>query len=105
MSKKRVWFGARTLTPLTMVSFDRRGEIFKSFDGAFPLHDIAGKQVRDGEHTYWSWTRVHAFNVQTNRMTRLEQVLEISGGRRLRINDQSLYNKFLTVSALRRLGD
>ncbi|MCY4214804.1 MAG: DUF1329 domain-containing protein [Gammaproteobacteria bacterium] len=105
VSRKRVWFDARTLTPLTMVSFDRRGEIFKSFDGAFSLYDIGGRQVLDGARPYWSWTRVHAFNVQTNRMTRLEQVREISGGYRMRVNDPSLYNKFLTVSALRRLGD
>lgn len=105
VSKKRVWFDARTLTPLAMVSYDRRGKIFKSFDGAFSLYDRGGKQVMEGKHPYWSWTRVHAFNVQTNRMTRLEQVRQISGGYRMRVNDQSLYNRFLTVSALRRLGD
>ena len=105
VSKKRVWFDARTLTPLAMVSYDRRGEIFKSFDGAFSLYDLGGKQVPNGNHPYWSWTRVHAFNVQTNRMTRLAQVEEISRGYKMRVNDQSLYNKFLTVSALRRLGD
>ena len=59
----------------------------------------------DGNHPYWSWTWVHAFNVQTNHMTRLEQVQEISGGHRIWVNDPSLYNKILTVSALRRLGD
>ena len=105
VSKKRVWFDARTLTPLAMVSYDRRGEIFKSFDGAFSLYDLGGKQVSEGDHPYWSWTRLHAFNVQTNRMTRLEQVQKISGGYRMRVNDESLYNRFLTVSALRRLGD
>jgi hypothetical protein len=105
VSKKRVWFDARTLTPLTMVSYDRRGEIFKSFDGAFSLYERDGKQIDDGAHPYWSWTRVHAFNVQTNRMTRLQQVHKISGGYKMRVNDPSLYDRFLTVSALRRLGD
>ncbi len=105
VSKKRVWFDARTLTPLAMVSYDRRGEIFKSFDGAFSLYDLAGKQVSEGTHPYWSWTRVHAFNVQTNRMTRLEQVREISGGYKMRVNEQGIFDRFLTVSALRRLGD
>ena len=37
ISKKRVWFDARTLLPLSMVSYDRRGEIYRSFDGAFSL--------------------------------------------------------------------
>jgi len=48
---------------------------------------------------------VHAFNVQTNHMTRLEQVQEISGSHRIPVNDQSLYNKILRVSALWQLGD
>ena len=38
----------------------------------------------DGEHPYWSWTRVHAHDVQTNRVTRLEQVKEVVGGTDLR---------------------
>ena len=46
----------------------------------------------------------HPF-VQTNRMTRLEQVREISGGYKMRVNEQGIFNRFLTVSALRRLGD
>ena len=86
------------------ISYDRRGEIFKSFDGAFSLYDKGGKQVSEGAHPYWSWTRVHAFNVQTNRMTRLEQVQKVSGGYRMQVNEPKLYDRFLTVSALRRLG-
>ena len=105
VSRKRVWFDARTLTPLTMVSFDRRGEMFKSFDGAFSVYESGDKRVADGSNPYWSWTRVHAFNVQTNRMTRLEQAREVSGGYRMVVNDPDLYDRYLTVSALRRLGD
>ena len=105
VSKKRVWFDARTLTPLAMVSYDRRGDVFKSFDGAFSLYDDGKNRVMDGTNPYWSWTRVHAFDVQTNRMTRLAQVREVSGGYTMRVNDASIFDKFLTVSALRRLGD
>ena len=105
VSKKRVWFDARTLTPLAMVSYDRRGEIFKSFDGAFSVYERGSARVADGPNPYWSWTRVHAFNVQTNRMTRLEQVRRISSGYEMQVNDPALFNRFLTTSALRRLGD
>ena len=105
VSKKRVWFDARTLTPMAMVSYDRRGEIFKSFDAAFSIYQNGERAVSEGDNPYWSWTRVHAFNVQTNRMTRLEQVREVSGGYKMVVNDDSLYDRFLTVSALRRLGD
>jgi hypothetical protein len=90
---------------MAMVSYDRRGEIFKSFDAAFSIYQNGERVVSEGNNPYWSWTRVHAFNVQTNRMTRLEQVRQVSGGYEMVVNDDSLYDRFLTVSALRRLGD
>ena len=104
VSKKRVWFDARTLLPLTMVSYDRRGEIYRSFDGAFSVYEDGDNKVMDGKHPYWSWTRVHAHDVQTNRMTRLEQVQEVSGGYRTQVNVDGVYDRFLTQAALRRLG-
>jgi hypothetical protein len=58
----------------------------------------------DGKHPYWSWTRLHAHNVQTNRITRMEQVREVTGGYKTTVNEQKLYDRFLTRTALRRLG-
>ena len=104
ISKKRVWFDARTLAPLMMVSYDRRGEIFRSFDGAGSLYTDGKNTVYDGKHPYASWTRVHAHNIQTNRMTRLEQVKRISGGYETKVNTDDLYDKYLTQAAIRRLG-
>lgn len=104
VSRKRVWFDARTLLPLSMVSFDRQGNVFRSFDGAFSLYTDGTHSVMDGAHPYWSWTRVHAHDVQTNRITRLQQVREIAGGYRTTVNDPGVYEKYLTQSALQRLG-
>lgn len=104
VGKKRVWFDARTLLPLSMVSFDRRGEIFRSFDGAYSLYEHGDKKVMDGAHPYWSWTRVHAHDIQTNRITRLEQVADVGGGNRMRVNDPAMYEKYLTRNSMTRLG-
>ena len=105
ISKKRVWFDARTGLPLGMVTYDRRGEMFKSFDGAYSLYDNKGKQVMDGKHPYWSWVHVHAHDVQSNRMSRLKQVQEIAGGWKMFVNrDVKVFDEFLTTAALRRLG-
>lgn len=104
ISKKRVWFDARTLAPLMMVSYDRRGEMFRSFDGAASLYTDGENTVYDGKHPYASWTRVHAHNIQTNRMTRLEQVKSVAGGYETRVNTDDLYDKYLTQAAIRRLG-
>lgn len=104
VSKKRVWFDARTQLPIAMVSFDRRGEPYRSFDGAFSLYTQNGKSFMDGAHPYWSWAHVHAFNLQTGLMTRLEQVRSISGGFVTSVNDPGIYDRFLTNTALARLG-
>ena len=104
VSKKRVWFDARTMLPIGMVTFDRRGQPFHSFDGAYALYDSDGKTFMDGKHPYWSWSQVHAFDLQTQRMTRLEQVRQISGGYKTTVNDPGVYDQFLTRNALIKLG-
>ena len=104
VSKKRVWFDARTLLPISMVSFDRRGDIFRSFDGGFSLYEADNSVLMDGDHPYWSWTKVHAHNIQTNRLTRIEQVKKVAGGYETAVNDSMIYTRYMTVSALRRLG-
>ena len=104
VSKKRVWFDARTQLPISMVSYDRRGEPYRSFDGAYGLYEADGKSFMDGKHPYWSWGHVHAFDIQTGSMTRLEQVRTISGGHATRANDASIYDKYLTNAALMHLG-
>lgn len=104
ISKKRVWFDARTLLPLAMISYDRRGQPFRFFDGSYSVYDDGRGRVMDGRHPYWSWSTVHAYNVQTTRMTRIEQVREVAGGHGMKVNDQGIYEKYLTVAALQRLG-
>ncbi len=104
VSKKRVWFDARTGLPIAMVSYDRRGEPFRSFDGAYALYEDGDQRFMDGAHPYWSWAHVHAFDIQTGRMTRLEQVRAISGNHETCVNDAAIYDRYLTPAALMRLG-
>lgn len=104
VGKKRVWFDARTQLPIAMVSYDRRGEAFRSFDGAYGIYESGSKRVMDGAHPLWSWGHVHAFDLQTGRMTRLEQVRAIGGGHASSANDPAIYDRYLTRSALMRLG-
>ncbi len=105
ISKKRVWFDARTMLPVGMVTYDRRGEPFKSFDGCYSLYEDGDKKVDDFDgRPYWSWCNVHAHDVQSNRMTRLEQVKAVGGGYQMRVNDESMFEQYLTEAAIRRLG-
>jgi len=57
----------------------------------------------DGSQPYWSWCNVHAHNVQSDRMTRLVQVKNLRGYE-MKVNDPSIFDDFLTLQALRRMG-
>ncbi len=104
VSKKRMWFDARNQTLLGMVTYDRRGEPYRSFDGAYSLYEAGDKTVMDGQHPYWSWTQVIASDIQTGKVTRLEQVRELEGEHYSRPNDPDMYERYLTQQALQRLG-
>ena len=104
ISKKWVRFDLRTMLPVSMVSFDRRGQPFRSFDGAYSLYDDGTNKVMDGAHPYWSWSHIHAFNTQTRTMTRLEQRPRLDSGDVMRVNDPDIYDAYLTQSSLQRRG-
>ncbi|HSW12616.1 MAG TPA: DUF1329 domain-containing protein [Solimonas sp.] len=104
VSKKRVWFDARNQVVVGMVSYDRKGKPYRSFDGAYTLYESGSKRVMDGAHPYWSWTHVTASDIQTGRVTRLEQVRELEKVHRSGANQPDLYSKYLTQGALMKLG-
>ena len=104
VSKKRVWFDMRNMMPIGMVTYDRKGKIFRSFDGAYSVYESGDRAFMDGAHPYWSWTHVHSFDAQTRRMTRLEQVRQLQDGLETAVNDPATYERYLTRNALRRIG-
>ncbi len=104
VAKKRVWFDARNQMPIAMVSYDRKGEPFKSFDGCYGLYEDGDQNFMDGKHPYWSWCFVHAYEFQTGRISRFEQVKELPGGHRTSVNDPEIYDFYLTQNAMRSLG-
>jgi hypothetical protein len=104
VSKKRVWFDARNQTVIGMVSYDRKGQPYRSFDGAYALYESGSKKVMDGAHPYWSWGHVHASDIQTGRITRLEQVRQIENTHFSGANDPKMYDRYLTQKSLMALG-
>ena len=104
VSKKRVWFDTRNHTVVGYMTYDRRGQPFRSFDGSYSLYENGQKQFLDGKHPYWSWTHVHAADLQGGGVTRMEQVRGIEGAVSSGANDPKMYERFLTQSALIRLG-
>src|SRR3546814_14901944 len=78
--------------------------LFRS-DGAYGIYESGDRKFLDGKHPYWSWAHVHAFDIQTGRMTRLEQVKSITGGHATAVNDPGIYDRYLTNAALMHLGN
>lgn len=104
ISKKRLWFDARNQALIGMVTYDRRGEPYRSFDGAYSLYEAGDKTVMDGQHPYWSWTQVIASDIQTGKVTRMEQVRQLEDFHFSGANNPDLYDAYLTQQALQRLG-
>ena len=104
VSKKRVWFDARTQAVIGMVTFDRKGMPYRSFDGAYSLYESGGKKFMDGKHPYWSWAHVTASDIQTGSVTRLEQVRQLENSHFSGANNPSIYDRYLTQKALMALG-
>jgi len=104
VSKKRVWIDTRNMMFTSYVTYDRRGELWKSFEPSFSQY-VQGDTVKmDGEHPVWSWTHVHSHDIQTNRMSRFFQAEEVRGGFNSGYNQGDLYDRYMTVPAIRRLG-
>ncbi len=104
-SKKRIWFDARTMTPMVMNSFDRRGQVWKQWEGGFDTWDKEGNSFKSRlPHPVWSWTHVHSHDIQSDRITIFQQVPRIAGGFETNFNDPDAYEKFTTEAAIRRLG-
>ncbi|QQD17947.1 DUF1329 domain-containing protein [Spongiibacter nanhainus] len=106
VGKKRVWVDARNQHFIGYMTFDRRGEMWKSFEPAFAQYKNDKLTVMDGNHPLWSWVHVMSHDIQSNRMSRFVQVKEIAGGYKSIYDpgDVDVYNKFLTVQAMQRLG-
>jgi hypothetical protein len=104
VSKKRVWIDTRNMMFIAYVTYDRRGELWKSFEPSFSQY-VQGDTVKmDGDHPVWSWTHVHTHDIQTNRMSRFYQAQEVRGGFYSGYNQGDLYDRYMTVPAIRRLG-
>tara|TARA_R110000787_G_scaffold13918_13_gene43254 strand:- start:3533 stop:4909 length:1377 start_codon:yes stop_codon:yes gene_type:complete len=103
VSKKRVWFDARNGLLAGMISYDRQGLPFRSFDGAYAHYESGDKKFMDGKHPYWSWGHVTASNIQTGEVSRLEQVRQVdnhvSGA-----NHPKTYDDYMTQAAVVRMG-
>ena len=106
VGKKRVWIDTRNMMFIAYETYDRRGELFKSFEPIFSQYVKGDLKNMDhtGKNPTWSWTGVHCHDIQTNRMSRFRQNKECFGGLKSARNVEGMYDNYLTEQAIARLG-
>ena len=107
VGKKRVWIDTRNNMFVAYVTYDRRGQIWKSFEPGFCQYIDGSTALKDSEgNQVWSWTHVMSHDIQSNRMSRFVQAKEVTGGYKSAHDDQGqdVYSKYLTNQAIQRLG-
>jgi len=106
VSRKRIWIDVRNGMYIANITYDRRGEIWKSFEPAYAQYSNEKETVMDRGHPAWSWLYVHSHDFQSNRMSRFVQAKEVTGGYKSTydMGNVDVYNKYLTTQAIQRLG-
>jgi hypothetical protein len=106
IGKKRIWYDARTLSPFTMISYDRQGKIWKRWEGSADYYERKPgmKWIEGTPDHFFSWSHVHAHDLQSNRMSRFYYAQSVPGGYHATVDDPSLFDNFCTMEALERLG-
>lgn len=105
VGKKRIYLDTRNMMFVAYVTYDRRGEIWKSFEPGFSQYVAkSGKVLPDGKNIHWSWNYVMSHDIQSNRMSRFIQAESVAGGWKSGWNLGDIYDKYLTIQAVRRLG-
>ena len=106
ISKRRVYIDARTMVAYTSVSYDRQGKVYKNFEHgngmSIDKDGTVTKAYRGGP--LWTWNFVIIHDVQTGRISLPELVKEMAGGYPTHYDDTADYDRYLTKSAIRRLG-
>ena len=106
VSKRRVYMDARNSGIVQSITYDRNGEMWKSFEGGAGQLKTETDEVliADGrpEHS-GQWLISH--DVQTSFVTRIHLGEKCRGDWRTALDpDEDVLNNYMTVQALRRLG-
>ncbi|HEY9545080.1 MAG TPA: DUF1329 domain-containing protein, partial [Solimonas sp.] len=72
VGKKRVWIDVRNQQFVAYITFDRRGEMWKSFEPGWSRYQDGKAIVKDAKgNSDWSWMYVLSHDIQANRMSRI----------------------------------
>ena len=106
LSKRRVYLDGRNTMFPQAISYDRRGDIWKSFEPGFSYQktDTHERKAADGR-TEWTWSWVISNDIQSGRVTRFHHAESCTGGWKTLLDPGiDMLNDYMTVQAMRRLG-
>jgi hypothetical protein len=98
---------ARNGMMLTQVTYDHRGDVWKQFEPGFGQFKNEKTQFNDANgYPEWSWLYCTIHDIQANRMTLLRHARALAAGYTSRYSaaGEDVYNKYMTNSAIARLG-
>lgn len=107
VGKKRIWIDVRNHIFVGYITYDRRGEVWKTFDTSWSRRQAGDNVMKDADgHPEWSWCHINCHDIQSGRMSRVQHAADCSGGYKslLTDNGEDVYNKYLTTQAITRLG-
>ena len=107
VGRKEVYVDVRNMSFPSQVTYDRRGDIWKQFEPGYSQYkNQHGEVLAPDGHPDWSWLYCHTHDIQSGRMTRFRNEKSIPSGyhQQFATEGVDVYNKFLTTSAMARLG-
>ena len=106
IGKKRIWYHAATLCPLTMISYDRQGKMWKQWEGGFDYYERKPgmKWIEGCPDQFWSGrtcmrTICRATVCRASTMRRRCPAATMPPQ-----DDPRLFGDFCSMEALERLG-
>ena len=106
VSKRRVFLDARMMGPGMAITFNRKGDMWKGFEGGGGQAKTAKDQIltKDGRPE-WSWWWCHSHDVARNDVTRFHHGKTCRGNWQSALDpDLNIVEKYMTEQALRALG-
>jgi len=106
VGRRRTWLDVRNGTMVTQVTYDRRGQLWKQIEfGTGQLKNEKAEIKDEKGYPEWSWNCAQFHDIQSNRMTQIRLAKEVGGYQsRFSVAGEDVYNKFMTTSAINRLG-